>query len=214
MSKLWQSKQILRASNKGFTLIELLIVVAIIAILAAIAVPNFLEAQTRAKVAEVKSEMATLTTALEAYAVDNNKYPQIDNPFGDVTARLQPLTTPISYISELPLEPFERDTNGFFGFGSLEDPTGKNYVYQTANNNFGFGNQNPESVARFGWSLTSGGPDRVLEFPYYAIGSNFITPAGRHMNFIYDATNGSISPGEIFRRGGGYGEPIAGIDGY
>ncbi|MFP4381208.1 MAG: type II secretion system protein [Candidatus Sumerlaeia bacterium] len=61
-------------SRLAFTLIELLIVVAIIAILAAIAVPNFLEAQTRAKVARVKADLRSLTTALEAYRVDNNNY--------------------------------------------------------------------------------------------------------------------------------------------
>ena len=59
---------------KCFTLIELLIVVAIIAILAAIAVPNFLEAQVRSKVARCKSDMRNLANALEAYFVDNNKY--------------------------------------------------------------------------------------------------------------------------------------------
>ncbi|MCD6386035.1 prepilin-type N-terminal cleavage/methylation domain-containing protein, partial [Candidatus Sumerlaeota bacterium] len=59
----------------GFTLIELLIVVAIIAILALIAVPNFLEAQTRSKVAQVKANMRTVATGLESYFVDNNHYP-------------------------------------------------------------------------------------------------------------------------------------------
>ncbi len=60
----------------GFTLIELLIVVAIIAILAAIAVPNFLEAQMRAKVSSVQSDLRSLSTSIESFQVDNNIYPR------------------------------------------------------------------------------------------------------------------------------------------
>ncbi len=65
---------------KAFTLIELLIVVAIIAILAAIAVPNFLEAQVRSKIARVKSDHRTLVTAIESYRVDNPAYPRALRP--------------------------------------------------------------------------------------------------------------------------------------
>ena len=63
-----------RRRVRGFTLIELLIVVAIIAILALIAVPNFLEAQTRAKVSRVRADMRSLATGQEAYMVDWNSY--------------------------------------------------------------------------------------------------------------------------------------------
>jgi len=66
---------VVTSESRAFTLIELLIVVAIIAILAAIAVPNFLEAQTRAKVARVTADMRTMTTAVELYRIDNNKLP-------------------------------------------------------------------------------------------------------------------------------------------
>ncbi len=88
-----------RSMIKAFTLIELLIVVAIIAILSAIAVPNFLEAQVRSKVARAKADMRTMAGALEQYRVDWNSYP-------DIFTRLLVITTPIQYISSVPRDVF------------------------------------------------------------------------------------------------------------
>jgi general secretion pathway protein G len=62
-------------NSSGFTLIELLIVIAIIGILAAIAIPNLLNAVQRGKQKRSMSDMRALATAIEAYAVDNNAYP-------------------------------------------------------------------------------------------------------------------------------------------
>jgi prepilin-type N-terminal cleavage/methylation domain-containing protein len=100
----------MRLAGRAFTLIELLIVVAIIAILAAIAVPNFLEAQTRSKVSRCAADMRSIRTAIESYVVDTNKYPETDlGPWkgGSIGIGLIRCTTPIAYITSIPKSPFK-----------------------------------------------------------------------------------------------------------
>ena len=69
--------------TEGFTLIELLIVVAILAILAAIAVPNYQRATERSYTAQCLSNLRTLGVALQTYRVDYNNFPPADGVAGD-----------------------------------------------------------------------------------------------------------------------------------
>mgnify|MGYP006151636385 CR=1 FL=1 len=66
--------KLIRKSNKGFTLIELMIVVAIIGILAAIAIPNFLRYQLKSKSSEGKVNIAAISTAQESFRAEFGSY--------------------------------------------------------------------------------------------------------------------------------------------
>jgi type IV pilus assembly protein PilA len=66
-----------RMDKKGFTLIELLVVVAIIAILAAIAIPQFAKYRVKAYNSAAESDLRNLKTNLESYYADNQEYPDL-----------------------------------------------------------------------------------------------------------------------------------------
>lgn len=188
--------------SKAFTLIELLIVVAIIAILAAIAVPNFLEAQVRAKVSRTMADMRALATGLDTYRIDHNVYPPDgDDIFGfslsnfDVTARLRPVTTPIAYITSLPTDVFHEERLEFIGSTILfPDEAPYTFIYLTFGSFTGAPAASPPLPKNMGnptnYSLLSIGPSR-----------SFDSFAG---TLRYDPTNGTISIGDIVRRGGEY----------
>lgn len=92
--------------NQGFTLIELLIVVAIIGILAAIAVPNFLNAQTRAQLAQVEANFKALSTAYEMYRIDYNSYALHDTSHAQNVLN-NAITTPVAYVASMPVDIFQ-----------------------------------------------------------------------------------------------------------
>ena len=80
----------MRRTSRGFTLIELLIVVAIIGIIAAVAIPNLLNAIDKGKQKRTMSDIRTIGSAIEAYSVDNSYYPTAAS-LAAVQAILEPL---------------------------------------------------------------------------------------------------------------------------
>ncbi len=193
------------AKWKGFTLIELLIVVAIIAILAAIAVPNFLEAQTRSRVARVKADMRTLATGLESYMVDNNMYPPCPAGGWNYYKGLQWVTTPIAYVTNVLRDPFNMGFKDGNPGGGADPNEVINFEYGAGNlenDPFHTGTRNHMRIAESAkcWLLVSYGPDindhtaSASHFPF----TLYATP--------YDPTNGTKSAGDIYRRNPPYNE--------
>jgi len=195
----------------AFTLIELLIVVTIIAILAAIALPNFLEAQTRSKVARVKADMHALATAIESYRVDGNHYPYRQNETANPPTsepatpqatkraqRLSQLTTPIGYISSLPVDLFESHVPAPNNIIDYYDPEQTSWLLNATHpRSYQPGRRVPEGGA--GWLLVSVGPDTYLG----AIDNSCACPLGDirtrgTVYFVYDPTNGTVSKGNIY----------------
>jgi prepilin-type N-terminal cleavage/methylation domain-containing protein len=186
----------MRKHGKGFTLIELLIVVAIIGILAAIAIPNFLQAQVRAKVSKCQAEMRNIGMAFETYRVDHNSTPRglgyctgrpgDPYPEGSIKWRLVNLTTPVDYMTSLPDDPFytklqvvcAEDEPSFIYLRKEHHPN-----YPTMEQATGRGRGN------WDWLLASQGPSQPGYITlYWEFG-------------VYDPTNGTISSGPIYRIG-------------
>lgn len=100
--------------SPGVTLIEALIIIAVIAILGAIAIPNYNTAQTRARVARTTAGMATLRAGLDAYRADQGVFPETDwgQPVDRRGAGLHRLTTPVAYVGALPKSAFAEQALG------------------------------------------------------------------------------------------------------
>ena len=188
----------------AFTLIELLVVVAIISILAAIAVPNFLQAQMRAKVARSHADIRSLMLAIETYHVDYEHYPVRRNTLATIQPhvpqldtrlpQMSRLTTPIGYMTMLPTDVFE---------SNIHWPNNVIDYYDAHQHSWLVNSRRATQVGRIspgeaGYLLVSVGPDGYLG----PLPNRYGWPTNQYMigtiYFAYDPTNGAASMGNIY----------------
>jgi prepilin-type N-terminal cleavage/methylation domain-containing protein len=205
----------------GFSIIEMLIVVAIIAILTAVAVPNYINAKLRSEISRVKADLRTMAVAVESYSTDYGKPPPhsaglAGTPFdylyafgaGGGTATLTyAITTPVAYLPTFMMEdPFVQGDPTIGIDERVYTYVAYQWKWPEYVTSAGFSSR-ADAVADGGserwtgiqwkavygkWKVLSVGPDRN----YY---NSVPTSNGPWVAIPYDPTNGLTSLGNIVR---------------
>jgi general secretion pathway protein G len=115
-----------RHGERGFTLIELMIVVAIIAILAGILIPNFVNARSQAQTAACESNLRAIATSLELYYADNQVYPTASG------AAVQPsllTANGVAYLNNTPKDPAAQTSTATYSLTTTQAASGNAATY-------------------------------------------------------------------------------------
>lgn len=189
--------------RRAFTYIELMVVATVIAVLAAIAVPNFLEAKVRAGVARGRADLTSIRVALEAYRLEERRYPPNTIPGVPAGEDLLRLTTPVAYLTSLPLDFFT--TADGLGRHADRNVPADFYLYLNGIQDGGTGITVIAASEALGgfipallWGIGPGGalntrhPGRVTEVEH----------GGVVRSTLYDPTNGTTSRGDILQPAG------------
>ncbi len=167
--------------SRAFTLIELLVVCTIISILATTALPNYMDAQTRAKATSVRVELKVVSEAYTLYNIDFNQWP---NHLDGDPSQHKAVTTPIAYLTTSLDDIFQKPTNAHTDPYYL-DSLGQYHCEPRAALYENFEEYEPRYAsdtrlaAFYVWSF---GPDSDFD------GTN-----------QYDVTNGTKSNGDIYK---------------
>ncbi len=193
----------------GFTLIELLIVVAIIAILAAIAVPNFLEAQTRAKVSRTLADLRTCVIAIDAYQIDwsfvpflgdtgspgTGEYLRWEDYSGEQHGIGRLLTHPVAYLTSVPVD--------YFNTNQYKKQTPHNYSHHVAWASLFYRGSSPLHKRRFvygqgpHWRKYIPDSRKTYLYSLQTVGPDLLPYIPGEEPF-YDPSNGTVSLGDIW----------------
>ena len=177
----------------GFTLIELLIVVAIIGILAAIAVPNFMNAKIKAELARLQAHVKATADALELYRLDNQYYIPTQPGAHD----LHRLTTPVAYLSTLPEDIFmiNKVKNN-----KVVAPSGLNWDY--TGSDLGWGWRRAPIAYIFGSVYELFGDGYCISQMTWVDEGPRRWKAQKYREDLYDSSNGLQSGGCVTKYGG------------
>lgn len=181
--------------RRGFTLVELVIAVAVLAMMAAVAVPRLTVAATRAQVALAEEGLRSTRVALESYRVEHGCYPSATG-VARASLRLAPLTTPVAYLPRVEPDPFP--ASAVAGGGTLGLVDAPDYLDAGADKTAG-----AALTSGCAWRVASSGPDLVMGFGGRRVADAHLNDAG----VDYDPTNGTRSTGDIVAVG-----PMAAAD--